>query len=156
MNKAHKAMIFEWLRWILVLPGSLVSAILIMFPIHWAVMLIQFTYKKGDTIDVEGLYGLLACIPPEMLERFGEALFVPMILIITAVKIAPRFKFQTGIAIAILWGTLCGFSIGVILLGKTHLRIDMSWLRWVITITLWIAGYACGLYYAHKKSLRKN
>ena len=62
MDKAHKAMIFEWLRWILVLPGSIVCAILIWFPIHWAVIMID---KPNP----------LAFIPPKMLERFVGAFF---------------------------------------------------------------------------------
>ena len=56
------------LRWLAVLPGSVVCVILAMFPIHWAVMLIQFAFKEGDTIYVEGPVSILACIPPEILD----------------------------------------------------------------------------------------
>lgn len=154
MGKIDKSTMLEWLRWILILPGSIISAILITFPIHWVVVLIQLTHKRGDTIEVDSLTGLLACIPPEMLEHFGDALFVPMILIIAGAKIAPRFKFQTGITIAILDGILCGFFIGTFY--SENLRNDMSRLQWTITIILWVVAIACGLYFAHKESLRKE
>lgn len=129
------------------LPGSIVCAILVMFPIHWAVMLIQFVCKKGDTIYVEGPMGLLAAIPPKMLEYFGYALFVPMVMIITGAEIAPKYKFQTGIAMAIFWGLLFGFSTGVVVTK----HIDMSWLRYAITIALGISGCAVGLLRVHQK-----
>jgi len=154
MDKSRKAVMLDWIRWILVLPVSLVSSILIMFPIHWAVMLIRFTHKRGDTFEVDGLIDFMACISPEMLERFGYALFVPMVLIITGAEIAPKFKFQTGIAIAILFGTMIGFFSGTVVSG--NIRVDMSWLRWVITVILWIAGISCGLYFAHKNSFTKK
>jgi hypothetical protein len=154
MDKERKATIVEGMRWILVLPGSVVSAILVMFPIHWVVMLIQLFGKADDDafVTIDGKT-LLAAIPPEILERFGYALFVPMVLIICGAEIAPRFKFQTGIILAMLLVALCAFSI-----GYSFEKIEMSQLRWVVTIILWIVSYTYGLYgayKAHKKHCNK-
>jgi hypothetical protein len=151
-NLINKKFTMQLFRWLAVLPGSIGCAILIMFPIHWVVMLIQFSCKEGDTINVDGPIGLLACIPPEMLERFGYALFVPMVLIITGAKIAPKFKFHTGVAMSIFWGLLFGFSTGVVVTKP----INMSWIRYTIIFALGVAGCVVGLLQAHKTQSVKN
>lgn len=143
-----KSSLIQIFRWFAVLPGSIVCALLVMFPIHWAVMLIQF-FGGADSeamITVDGK-NLLAAIPPEILERFGYALFTPMVLIIAGAKIAPKYKFQTGIGMAIFWGLLFGFGIGVALTR----HIYWGWLRYIITIALGIAGCVIGLLQVHQK-----
>jgi hypothetical protein len=66
------------LRWLAVLPGAILAGVLVMFPVHWAAMFIHYfggfsepfiTNEKGE--------GLLQSMPLELLERFGDALFVP-------------------------------------------------------------------------------
>ena len=53
------------LRWICVLPGALLCVVLVAFPVHWIVMLIQMFGKSDDSfITVDGK-NLLAAIPPE-------------------------------------------------------------------------------------------
>jgi uncharacterized membrane protein YeaQ/YmgE (transglycosylase-associated protein family) len=152
MHRTNNKSLTQILRWFAVLPGSIICAILVMFPIHWAVMLIQFSCKEGDTINVEGLMGLLACIPPEMLERFGYALFVPITLIITGAKIAPKYKFQTGIAMAIFWGLLFGCATGMVVAKHTN----MGWFRYTITFALGVTGCVLGLLQVYKDQSPKN
>jgi len=134
------------LRWIAVLPTAVVCAFLVAFPIHWFVMLIQW-YDKNRT----DTFIPLALIPPEILERFGYALFVPMVLVSVGAIIAPKFKFQTGIALAILEIVFLVASLCCIAFG--YIKSDMSGLRWSITVLLWIVGIYSGLYYSYKKSL---
>jgi len=134
------------LRWLAVLPGSVVCVILAMFPIHWAVMLIQFSFKEGDTIYLEGPVSFLACIPPEILERLGYAIFTPMVLIVVGSKIAPKYKFQVGIAMSIFWGLLfgCGTGIGIARI------FNMNWILYSITLALGVTGCIAGLLLVHK------
>jgi hypothetical protein len=134
----------QFFRWIAVLPGSIGCAMLVLFPIHWAVQLV--------TIPVQ-LFVPFAQPEREMLEFFGNAFFVPMVLVTFGALIAPRFKFHTGIGVAILFLV----AIGCYVLGYNQ-NIDMSPVRYAITIILWVTGVTCGLYNAynaHKKSSKK-
>ncbi len=133
-------------RWLAVLPGSVVCVILVMFPIHWAIMLIQFTFKN-EIINVEDSISLLARIPPEMLESFICVLFTPMVLIVTGSKIAPKCKLHVGIAMAILWGLWFGFVTGM---GVARI-INMDWFLHSISFALGVAGCVIGLLLVHKK-----
>jgi uncharacterized membrane protein len=128
--------------------------VLVLFPIHWAVLLIQ---HFGTSSDDSGsgsplsLYYYLAALPPEVLEYFGRAFFAPFVLIAAGANIAPKFKFQTGIALAIAMGFLYG-------VGATMIADDISnglytperWLRLGISVLLYIAGIAVGLFQARK------
>ena len=136
-------------RWFAVLPGSIVCAVLVMFPIHWAVMLIQFACKEGDTIEVEGPMGLLACVPPEMLERFGYALFTPMVMIITGAKIAPKYNFQTGIGMAVFWGLIFGAASTITISHGWF--FGWGWFRFAIIFVLGTTGVVFGLLQVHQK-----
>jgi len=133
-------------RWLAVIPGSVVCVILVMFPIHWAVMLIQFAFKN-EIVNVEDPISLLARIPPEFLERSVCVLFTPMVLIVTGSKIAPKCKFQVGIAMAILWGLWFGFVTGM---GVARI-INMDWFLHSISFALGVAGCVIGLLLVYRK-----
>ena len=142
------------LRWIGVLPGALVSVVLVTFPMHWVVMLIQIFggagYDSFITIDDKNL---LAAIPPEILERFGYAFFAPLVMVIIGAKIAPRFKFRIGIALAVLWSVFFAVSMATTISGQYS---DWNWLRLTITSVLGMGGVGLGLFqtYQTQKRLR--
>jgi len=102
---------------------------------------------EESTITVGGK-GLLASIDPEMLERFGDALFVPMVVLIVGPKVAPRFKFQTGIVLSILWGILLGAALTLALTN-----VGFQW-KIVIAAVLGAVGVAIGLGAAHKEGAK--
>jgi hypothetical protein len=65
------------LRWLAVLPGAILAAITVMFPVHWAAMFIRhFGGFSEPIITNEEGKGLLQSMPLESLEGFGDALFV--------------------------------------------------------------------------------
>lgn len=138
------------LRWVAVLPGAVFSALLVEFPIHWAVELIQYSGTVDDH-SVTIYSTLFAAITPDVLEYFGYAFFVPFIITSIGARIAPKYKFPTAIALAIGMG----FSYGWI---ATQIAGDISsgsytsgsWLRLAITIVLAIAGLSAGLFQAYK------
>jgi len=137
------------LRWLGVLPGAFLCVFLVTFPIHWAVMLIQiFGSSAPDTLISIDDKTLLAAIPPEMLERFGYALFTPLVMVIVGTKIAPNFKFQTSIALAVLWGIIFGASMIVFISQGQY--SDWGWMRFAITCLLGIGGVGLGLFLAYK------
>lgn len=136
------------LRWVGVLPGSVACALLASFPIHLVVMLIQMlgTSRDGDIVSVSGKTPL-AAIPSEMLEQFCYAFFNPLIVIIVGSIIAPKWKFPTGIALAILYGLFFGAFL-TLEIAQGH----MTGLRLVVTFILGAGGVTLGLLWVHKKS----
>ena len=151
------------LRWIAVLPGALLCVFLVLFPIHWVVMLIRhFGTSADDTGSGSplSLYYYLAAIPPDVLENLGRAFLSPFVFIVAGGSIAPKFKFQTGIVLAIGLGFLYG-------VGATMIADDISnglytperWLILGITTLLSIAGMAVGLFQVRevdRRSARKS
>jgi hypothetical protein len=138
-------------RWIAVLPGSVLCAILAQFPIHWAVMLIK---HSGTEVDSDGTITYdnpISAMPDEVLEYFGNAFFTPFIIISVGAHIAPKFKVRTGIALAVLLGVVYGIV-------STFVANDVSgglytpgrWLRLAVTVVLCIAGVVAGLFQAHR------
>jgi hypothetical protein len=144
----------EILRWIAVLPGALLAVVVVLFPIHWTVMLVQ---HLGTSSDDSGsgsplsLWYYLAKIEPEALELFGNALVAPFVLISVGARIAPKFRFFTGIALAVTLGVFYGVA-------ATYIAGDISdglytperWLRLAITVCLQIGGVVTGLFQARK------
>jgi hypothetical protein len=137
------------LRWIAVLPGALAAVIIVLFPIHWFVMLVGHLGTSSDDSGSGSLLSLwhyLANIDPEVLEFFGNAIFTPLVLISVGARIAPKFKFFTGIALAIALGVFYGMA-------ATSIADDISeglytperWLRLAITVCLQIGGVIIGL-----------
>ena len=140
------------LRWLAVLPGAFLCVFLVTFPIHWAVMLIQILGRSDNDafISINGKT-LLAAIPPEMLERFGYAFFAPLVMIIVGTIIAPKFKFQTSIALAVFWGIIFGAGMIVFISQGS----GWGWLRLVVTCLFGIGGVGLGLFLAHKSQKEK-
>lgn len=137
------------LRWLAVLPGAFLCVLLVAFPIHWAVELMQLFGRSNDDsfVSIDGKTPL-AAIPPEMLERFGYAFFTPLVMIIVGAKIAPKFKSQTGIALAVLWGII--FGAGMTFVISQGQYFGWGWLHFAITCVLGIAGISLGLFRVHK------
>lgn len=139
------------LSWIAVLPSAILAVLLFAFPIHWLVMWLQMSpsYDGAFLTDANDKpVALLSFIPTEMLEYFANAFFNPLVLIYVGASVAPKFKFQTGIALAIFWA----ISLGVVMFRVISHRVveGWNWLHLTITFLLGIAGIGVGLYQAHK------
>jgi hypothetical protein len=136
------------LRWLCVLPGAFVAAVLAMFPIHWVVMLIHYFGGSGDSfITIDGK-NLFASIPPETIEHFGYALFVPFTLIVAGARLAPRFKFVTGITLAVLLAL--ALAIAFAAMNAQGSQVADGQLRLAVTCILWIIGVGCALFQAYQ------
>jgi len=139
------------LRWLGVLPGALLCVFLVTFPIHWTVLLIQiFGGADPDAMITIGGKTPIAAIPPEMLERFGYAFFAPLVMLYVGAIIAPKFKFQTAIALAVLWGIIIGAGLAFSSSGS-----DWPWWRFAITILLGLGGVSLGLFSAYEAQKEK-
>ena len=141
------------LRWIAVLPSCFLFAVLAMFPVRWAVMLIpHYGTRASDgsiTIEVYEIpLVLLAKIPPEVLEGFLHAFFTPLIVIVVGAKIAPSFKFRAGIALAIIWGVVFGLVVGRSLDPQSGVYFAWGSVGFGLTCVFGACGVALGLYLA--------
>jgi hypothetical protein len=135
------------LRWFAVLPGALLGAVMVMFPVHWIAMYIHHFGTPDPIITDEQGRGLLQSMPLESLERFGDALFVPGTLIAVGAFIAPRFRLATAIVVTVL---MIGFmSWALISANSMGMHIADSAFRMVITAILWLVSVGCALSYAH-------
>jgi hypothetical protein len=133
------------LRWAVVLPGSIIAALIAMFPIHWIVLWLHMKNSEGDN-------GFLAIIPEEMMERFLYAFCTPFVMIAAGMYIAPKLKYQTGIGLAVLWGVLFGASV-VMTIGQYE---GWNWLRFGITVVLGVAGVIAGLYQINQPKIQNS
>jgi hypothetical protein len=134
------------LRWVAVLPGAVLGGFIVLFPVHWAAMLIHYFGPFGDPIiTTEEGKGLLQAMPLESLERFGDALFVPGAIVAMGARIAPRFHLVTGIVLTVLFIALMSF----VLFG-TGMQLADSTFRTVITIILWLASLTFALFHARE------
>ncbi len=76
------------LRWIAVLPACVLSAVIVLFPIHWVVLIGTGLFSRTGLYEGQGCCSIWD-IPPEALERGIDAVFVPATLIYTAAWVAP-------------------------------------------------------------------
>ena len=133
-------------RWLAVVPGALLGAIIVMFPVHWVAMYLHHFGTPDPMITDEQGRGLLQSMPLESLERFGDALFVAGTLIGVGAFIAPRFHFATAIVLTLL---LVGFlSWAFISASSMGMHFDDSPFRMVITAIFWLVSVASALSYA--------
>lgn len=137
------------LRWAAVVPGALLSVFVAMFPIHWLVMLQYMNTPDYDASDLEAL------LNPQTLELLANAFVTPLIFIAVGSRIAPKFKFYTGIALAVVLGIVYVWAATVVV-GEIQrgLYTPARWLRLGVTVLLCIAGLVVGLFQARKVEQR--
>lgn len=87
-------------RWGGVLPGGLLAALVMLFPLHWIVII--GTGLFSDDGECCGIWD----IAPESLERLGMAFFVPLTVIYAGSYIAPSARVWTARVLAGLEGLL--------------------------------------------------
>ena len=134
------------LRWLAVVPGALLGAVIVMFPVHWSAMYIHHFGSPDPIITDDQGRGLLQSMPLESLERFGDALFVAGTLVGVGAFIAPRFHFPTAIVLTLL---LVGCISWVFSNASSMvMHFDDSPFRMVITAIFWLVSIGSALSYA--------
>ena len=126
-----------WLRWLAALPVGLLAVVVVAFPIHWAVLIITSTRSGDDSI---GLWDL----PPETLERLGQAFFAPLALVYIGARVAPAFKLHTAGMLIILWAMGLGAALTYgAMIGAYE---EWAWLEFGAVGVLGVAGAITGGY----------
>ena len=95
-----------WLRWLAVLPGALLAAILSSFPLHWIV----YRSLRNETIFIDPY--------PEMPERLLLPFVAAVVSIWVGSLIAPDHEVQTSTTLCGLWLLSVGGVVFLTLSGS--------------------------------------
>ena len=124
-----------WLRWLAVLPAGIFAAAVILFPVHWMVLLVTSGEEE---------FGL-SSLPPETLERYVTAFATPASLIYFGSWVAPSYRLQTSVFLAILLAAgLGGIYVFSATTGGSYFS-GWDWINFVIAIVLNFAGIVTGI-----------
>ena len=133
-----------WLRWVLFAPAGLLAGLLVLFPIHWVVLLAT----SGGSDDGSGL--ALSELPPETLERGATALLVPMTIIFVASQVAPTHKTYVAGVLAVGWALLLGVVLTVAAQSGSY-QGSADWAEFVAVVTLGVTGTLVGFFTAYQE-----
>jgi hypothetical protein len=127
-------------RWIVVFPAGIAAAVLVMFPIHWLIVMIA---AFGDT----PFLGLLSA---RTVEHLASAFTAPFFIIYVGVLTAPTHKSETGVALAITTALILG---GIYVLAFTGGPQFSGWssLYFGATPVLNLVGMATALYKVRRR-----
>lgn len=121
-------------RWFAVVPGGLLAALAIMFPVHWFLLL---TWAMGPAFLVE-LLGV------ENAERLVVAFTTPFVFVRAGAAIAPFRKMETAVGLAVI--AAIGFGAVYTLSFVSLTFAGWYTLYYGATPALNLAGLAAGLY----------
>ena len=123
------------LRWIAVLPGSLIAGFLMTFPLHW-ILYLAFNY--GGTT----LFGFMELNQNDyiLVEHTVTPFVIAPTFVLTGFEIAPKYKIQTSLVLTILW-IISWISLFIFFSRQIELRGILS-----------LLGSLLGLYIAWRKS----
>ncbi len=126
------------LRWIAVIPVGITIAVLIMFPIHWILLI---WVNVGDA----PLFGLITNETIEHIERLIIAFTIPFVIIYVGALIAPTHHMETGITLAIITALALGTVYTFAVTGNAYL-IGWKSFYFGATPVLNLTGIAIPLY----------
>ena len=138
-----------YLRWLAVLPGAVISAFLVAFPIHWIIMFIGYRHTEINEDGTVTYENFLAAIPPDVLEYFAYAFSTPFVMIIAGAYIAPSLKFTTA---KILSGIL--FLIFAYITFISTADLVFTGLHFAATVALNLCGIVAALIIVQKYHLQ--
>ncbi len=132
MNKSFT----DLLRWFAVLPGALIAAFLVTFPLHWLLYLV-FAHNGTFLGFIELPDGANISI-----ERALYPAVIALTFVMAGYKIAPGHKYRTSIALAVLY--VITFLWALIFMSEQYPMGGRSILA--------LLGLALGLYWARRQS----
>jgi len=120
-----------WMRWVFVLPGALLFAFLIMFPLHW---IIQFwIYQEWFSAQVANT-----------IESYAYRFIVPFAFILAVGRIAPKAKVRVAGILTIVVPISMAYSIYQFL-GRERLDVEAP-VKFYASCALVVLGLVCGVY----------
>src|SRR5262245_23810 len=128
-----------WLRWLAVLPASVLAALLVLIPLH----LILYQTLTGSGI-VEPY--------PELPERLLTPFAVCLSFIWSGSKIAPAYKFETAVALFGMAMIALGGLVFLALFGERWMGSRIYLRGYGLGPLLAVAGAVAALYLARRDS----
>jgi len=141
----------QWLQWAAVLPAAILAALLVLFPIHWMVLIVTSSYSADEDSGLS-----LASLPPETLEHLAMALFVPMAFVVAGAKVAPRYKLQTAVVLIVLLAVVMSASTTYVASNGQLDYQGSGWLEFAALFPLWAGGLIAGVYYVNEHERRRT
>ena len=137
-------------RWILVIPGSIVCAFLVSWPVHWLTLLLMSANSDSSwSRDGEPISFWAAIFTSEELERFLMAFATPFTLVKASAWIAPSRKFAVAIATSLIF-------VGGMVASYIYVSKFITDSVWVQTIKYCInaAGAVIAIFLIRKEHLK--
>ena len=135
MAENHQAQINKdtkyWLRWIIVLPVSLLTSIAATFPLHWVLLI-----TLSNFVDPY----------PQLPERILTPFVIAAVFIWAGFRIAPEYKLQTSFALFGLWMFLLGGVVFLTFSGADWMGRRLYFQSAPISPIMAIAGALTGIY----------
>jgi hypothetical protein len=94
------------LRWILMLPGALLVAVLSTFPLHW---ILEGIFSGDEGSFVSFVFGRSVGPMAKTVELNATPFFMAVTFVWTGSEIAPTHKKLIAILLALLWLAILGF-----------------------------------------------
>ncbi|MGB7207413.1 MAG: hypothetical protein WBD27_02020 [Pyrinomonadaceae bacterium] len=126
------------LRWIAVLPGSLLIAALSLFPVHWILYLVITRFVE---------------VYPEMPERILGPAIVSAVFVWVGSRISPAYKFETSIVLFGIWMFLIGGGVFLTLGDGDWFGGRLYFQGGGVPTIMAVIGAAVGLFVARSEQL---
>lgn len=121
------------LRWIAVLPGSIVVGLLALFPLHWTLYLVLTNFVE---------------VYPELPERVLAPAVLSGVFVWIGSRIAPTYKFETAILLFGIWMFLIGGVVFLTLGEGDWFGGRLYFQGGVVPTIMAVVGAIIGLYTA--------
>lgn len=131
MNKDFK----YWLRWIAVLPFSLIAGGLVAFPLHWT---LYSTLSGGQEPFITPY--------PELPEKLLQPFFTALVIILVASFIAPQHKFKAAMIVATIYVFFAGAVFTLSYLNYRFDNIQLNSTAGGLPIVMGVIGTIVGLH----------
>lgn len=130
-------MYLQVLRWIAILPGSLLVALLSLFPLHWILYLITTRFVE---------------VYPEMPERILAPAVLSGVFVWIGSRISPTYKFETSAVLFGIWMFLIGGVVFLTWSGGDWFGGQLYFQGGGVPTIMAIVGAAVGLFVARTEN----
>lgn len=142
------------MRWLVALPAGLIAALLVMFPVHWGVVLLYATSRNDPDAMIQrtkpsgeiDTCGFITCfVSAESLERAVQAFVVPFVTLLVVGRIVPSRQFKAVFALFVAYLLV----LGAILMksATSGAYAGWGWLEFAAVIALGVTGAASALFW---------
>ncbi len=126
-------MYLQVLRWMAVLPGSIIVAVLSLFPLHWILYLVLTKFVE---------------VYPELPERILAPAILSGVFVWVSSRISPAYKFETAAVVFSFWMFLIGGFVFLTWSGGDWFGSQLYFQGGGLPTIMAIVGAAVGLFTA--------